>query len=93
MEEKEVLGRNPLKRKVKKTIKKKMVKKKKEKKEREISGAEKALIRPLLMLKKARLNYSESYGSVVPGFTPQSELFGQQDFSAPGWDYVLGAIS
>jgi len=65
-------------------------KEKKEKKEREISAAEKALIRPLLLLKKARLNYSESYSSVVPGFLPQSELFGQQNFSAPGWDYVLG---
>jgi len=63
---------------------------KKEKKEREISGAEKALIRPLLLLKKARLNYSESYGSVVPGFMPESELFGQNNFSSPGWDYVLG---
>ncbi len=65
-------------------------KEKKEKKEREVTGTEKALLRPLLMLKKARLNYSESFGSVVPGFLPQSELFGQQDFAAPGWDYVLG---
>jgi len=63
---------------------------KKEKKEREISKAEKAILRPLLLLKKARFNYSENYGSVVPGFLPTSELFGQQNFSAPGWDYVLG---
>ncbi len=69
---------------------KKGAKKKKEKKEREISGVEKALLRPLLLLKKARLNYSENYGSVVPGFMPESQLFGQQDFTSPGWDYVLG---
>ncbi len=65
-------------------------KEKKEKKEREVTGLEKALIRPLLLLKKARLNYSESYGSVIPGFMPQTEFFGQRDFSSPGWDYVLG---
>ncbi|MEM6319109.1 MAG: cell surface protein SprA [Bacteroidota bacterium] len=69
---------------------KKGKKDKKEKKEREVTGLEKALIRPLLLLKKARLNYSENFGSVIPGFTPESQLFGQQDFSAPGWDYVLG---
>ena len=26
----------------------------------------------------------------MPGFLPQAGLFGQRDFSAPGWDYVLG---
>ncbi len=98
---KEINGKGGRKRKPKKKPTKKKGKKddkedkdgkkeKKEKKEREVSAAEKALIRPLLLLKKARLNYSESYGSVIPGFMPQSELFGQQDFSSPGWDYVLG---
>ncbi|MEM1119145.1 MAG: cell surface protein SprA [Bacteroidota bacterium] len=65
-------------------------KEKKEKKDREVSKVEKVLLRPFLLLKKARVNYSENYGSVVPGFLPTSELFGQDNFSAPGWDYVLG---
>lgn len=65
-------------------------KKKKEKKEREVTAVEKILIRPLLLLKKAKLTYSEQFGSVVPGFLPTSQLFGQQDFTAPGWRYVLG---
>jgi len=62
----------------------------KKKKERKISTIEKILVRPLLMIRKGRLNYSEQVGSVVPGFLPQAGLFGQRDFSAPGWDYVLG---
>lgn len=65
-------------------------KKKKEKKEYEPSGAEKIIIRPLLLLRNARLNYTEQYYSFVPGFTPQARLFGMSDLSRPGWDYVLG---
>ena len=65
-------------------------KKKKEKKDREVTAIEKILIRPLMLLQKVRFNYSEQFGSVVPGFMPTSQLFGQQDFSSPGWSYVLG---
>ncbi|MBL7816669.1 MAG: cell surface protein SprA [Saprospiraceae bacterium] len=65
-------------------------KKKKEQKEYEPSGAEKILIRPLLLLRNARLNYTEQYYSFVPGFTPQARMFGMSDLSKPGWDYVLG---
>ena len=62
----------------------------KKKKVKEPSSVAKALIRPLLMIRKARINYSEQFGSVVPGFLPQAGLFGQRDFTAPGWNYVLG---
>ena len=62
----------------------------KKKKVKEPSAAAKALLRPLMMIRKARVNYSEQFGSVVPGFLPQAGLFGQRDFTAPGWDYVLG---
>ena len=94
---KEINGRGGRKRKPRRTAKKVVTDDKKEskddkkkKKEREISSTEKALLRPLLMLKKARFNYSENSGSVVPGFLPEAQLFGQQNFNQPGWDYVLG---
>ena len=65
-------------------------KKKKEDKEYEPSVAEKVLIRPLLLLRNARLNYTENFNSYVPGYLPESHQFGMSDFSKPGWDYVLG---
>jgi cell surface protein SprA len=65
-------------------------KKKKKTDEYEPSMAEKILIRPLLLLRNGRLNYTESYNSFVPGYLPQSRQFGMSDFTKPGWDYVLG---
>ena len=65
-------------------------KKKKRDKEYEPGLVERILIRPLLTFRKARLNYSEQYSSYVPGFMAQSRLFGMQDLSSPGWDYILG---
>jgi cell surface protein SprA len=65
-------------------------KKKKGETEYEPSGAEKIVLRPLLLLRNARLNYTEQYYSFVPGFTPQARLMGMSDLSKPGWDYVLG---
>jgi cell surface protein SprA len=64
--------------------------KKKRVKDYEPSTAERIFIRPLLTLRKARLSYTEGYNSYVPGFTPQAGLFGMDDLSKPGWDYVLG---
>ena len=58
--------------------------------EYEPSGIEKVVIRPFLLLRNARLNYTEQYNSFVPGFTPQAGLFGMSDFAKPGWDYVTG---
>ena len=66
-------------------------KKKKKKKDREPSQTERLIIRPLLMVRKARLSYSENYSTVVPGYTPNTRLFGMDEsFSAPGWDFVGG---
>ncbi len=61
-----------------------------DKKDRDPSKIERILIRPLLAVRKARLNYQEDFGTTVPGFLPKSELFGQQDFNAPGWGFVAG---
>jgi cell surface protein SprA len=64
------------------------------KEEREPSMAERILIRPLLMLRRARLTYQEDYTTSVPGFMGMHRYVGQ-DFSsfntaAPGWDFISG---
>lgn len=65
--------------------------KKKKDKDKEPSAVAKALIRPLMMIRKAKFTYSEQYSSVIPGFTPDHRLLGQdKGFSAPGWDYIFG---
>lgn len=66
-------------------------KKKKKKKEREPTKAERAIIRPLMLVRKGRLSYSRDYTSVVPGFMPQSRVLGMSsDFSSPGIEYIAG---
>ena len=65
-------------------------KKEEKKKEVEPSDLERAIIRPLMALRKGRFTYSEQLGSVIPGFTPRSEFLGMRDFEAPGWDYITG---
>ncbi len=63
----------------------------KAKKNREPSKVEKILIRPLLLLRKARLTYSEDFTTVIPGFMPVTQLLGlSSGFEAPGWDFVAG---
>ncbi|HMP13952.1 MAG TPA: cell surface protein SprA [Saprospiraceae bacterium] len=65
--------------------------KSKDKKPGEPSDLERALIRPLLLLRKARLTYNERFSTTLPGFTPQSELLGMSSgFNAPGWAFVAG---
>ncbi|MEO0041925.1 MAG: hypothetical protein RL329_1373 [Bacteroidota bacterium] len=56
----------------------------------EPSLGERIVLRPLMALRKARINYSEQFNSFVPGFMPQAGLFGQQNTTAPGWGYVTG---
>jgi len=64
----------------------------KDKKEREPSAIERGLLRTLMMIRKARVSYTEDFSSVVPGFVPETRLLGQADgFNTPGWDYVFGA--
>ena len=65
--------------------------KKDQKESREVTTIEKILIRPLLLVRKARFTYSENISSVVPGFTPAPSLLGlSKGFEAPGWNYALG---
>ncbi len=59
---------------------------------REPSMLERATLRPLMMLRKGRFSYTENYANVVPGFKPQAGLFGQDNFTAPGWDFLVGRV-
>lgn len=59
-------------------------------KEREPSGIERALIRPLMTVRKLKLRYTEDYSTTIPGYTPTSKLFGMDHFTSPGWNFVAG---
>ncbi len=52
----------------------------------------KLALRPLLMLKRIRFNYSLTEQTVLPGFKPTPKYFGTSDdaSNAPGWDFVVG---
>ncbi|MEL6922530.1 MAG: cell surface protein SprA, partial [Bacteroidota bacterium] len=66
-------------------------KKEKKKKNREPSQLERIAIRPLMLMRKARLSYAETFRTVVPGFTPRSRLLGMSEgFEAPGWAFIAG---
>jgi cell surface protein SprA len=66
--------------------------KKKEKKKREgPTKMEKILIRPLLALRRGRLDYSEEYRNTVPGYVPPSNMLGMENFTSPGWEFISGA--
>jgi len=55
------------------------------------STIEKILIRPILMLRRARFNWSEQFSTSVPGFTPFARILGMDNgFGAPGWDFIAG---
>ncbi len=70
---------------------KKGKKDKKKKEDKEPTAVTKALLRPLMMVRKGRFTYSEKLSSIVPGFMPNQRMLGMnQDFTAPGWDYVFG---
>ncbi len=57
----------------------------------DVATWEKILIRPLMTLRQGRLNYVETKGTTIPGFTPRAKLLGQNDnWSAPGWKFVAG---
>lgn len=67
-------------------------KEKERKEKKEPSDMERALIRPLMMVRKGRFSYNETYANTLPGFKPQAGLFGQQDFTAPGFDFLAGRV-
>jgi cell surface protein SprA len=62
------------------------------KENREPSDLERAFFRPLMLVRKGRFSYNETYANIVPGFKPQAGLFGQENFTAPGWDYLIGRV-
>lgn len=63
----------------------------KKKKLKAPSTMEKAIIRPFLLVRRAKINYSERFATVVPGFTPEASLLGMESgFGAPGWGFVAG---
>ncbi|MBI1224965.1 MAG: cell surface protein SprA [Bacteroidetes bacterium] len=59
-------------------------------KDREPSTLERALIRPLMTVRKLKVRYTEDYGTVIPGYLPQSKLLGMNQFTSPGWDFIAG---
>lgn len=66
-------------------------KKEGEEEKREVSKLERALIRPLLMIRRGRFTYNEDFSTLVPGFTPAPNILGMSSgFEAPGWDFVAG---
>ena len=65
--------------------------KKKKSKRAEPSDLARVIIRPLMLLRRAKVNYSQRYQTTVPGFAPQSKLLGlSSGFDSPGWDFVAG---
>ncbi len=61
------------------------------KKPTEVNPVLKAVLRPIMSIRKFRLNYSENMGTTIPGFTPKSRLLGMSSgFGAPGWSFIGG---
>ncbi len=55
------------------------------------STIEKILIRPLMMVRRARFTWSERHATVIPGFTLQSRLLGMgPGLEGPGLDFIFG---
>lgn len=60
-------------------------------KNQDVNPAVKAILRPLMAIRKLRVNYSEKMGTTIPGFVPQSRLLGlSEGFDAPGWNFIAG---
>ncbi|HLF63725.1 MAG TPA: cell surface protein SprA, partial [Saprospiraceae bacterium] len=60
------------------------------KKEADPSTLARILLRPLMTVRRLRVNYSQDFTTVMPGFTPKAGLLGMRDFSAPGWGFIAG---
>ncbi len=60
-------------------------------KEREMKGL-KGIARVLMMIRSVNATYNIREGTMLPGFSPQPNLFGMdKNWSAPGWDFILGS--
>jgi cell surface protein SprA len=58
---------------------------------KEPGGFLKTAVRALLAVRRARLNYSENFTTIIPGYLPEPEFFGQSPgFGSPGWAFVAG---
>ncbi|MFZ4559613.1 MAG: cell surface protein SprA [Saprospiraceae bacterium] len=56
-----------------------------------VSPVVRAIVRPFLLARRARFNYTSESNTVVPGFMPQARTLGMgPQFGAPGWDFVAG---
>lgn len=57
-----------------------------------VSNAARVILRPLLMLRRASITYSERNETVVPGFNriPRNLGMNWEDGPRPGWDFILG---
>src|SRR5690606_25479374 len=56
------------------------------------SPALRGLLRLLMSVRDINGTYTITEGTILPGFAPSPYLFGMdKDFSAPGWDFVLGS--
>lgn len=67
--------------------------KEKEKKPHEPSMAERILLRPIMMIRNVKLNYSEDFSTTLPGFMPAPKYLGQSNNTAtlaPGLDFAFG---
>lgn len=63
----------------------------KEKRVPEPSEGVKTLIGVLTSLKRATINYDQANNTILPGYTPHTQILGQESgFSAPGWDFIFG---
>lgn len=65
-------------------------KRREKRRKREPSSMERILVRPLLSIRRARLTYSETFNSVVPGYKPKTTLMGMEQFNSPGFGYIAG---
>lgn len=62
-----------------------------EKKREGPTMVERILIRPLLSIRKLRVNLSQNTSSVVPGFSQTPELMGlSSNWTSPGWQFISG---
>ncbi len=60
-------------------------------KDRAPSMVERILIRPLLSVRSVKFNYKEEFGTLIPGFMPESSLLGlSEGFTSPGWQFASG---
>lgn len=60
-------------------------------KKREPTMIEKILIRPFLLIQKAKFTYNEDFTTVLPGFMGEHKYLGMdKQFSKPGWDFIAG---